>query len=164
MRVQRAGGEAVAQLPAGYVQAHVELGYASTAHRAQGRTVDTAHAYVSAATVREPLYVMATRGRESNRLYIDTTYDPDVATSHEGAIEGDPVEVLEGVIRTSGADLSATATRRAEEEAALAEWRVMAQGGAVLDVYRRRRIAIGQQEERARLQLDRGQTPGGLRL
>ena len=39
-------------LPADYVREHVELGYATTAHRAQGRTVDTAHAYVSAATVR----------------------------------------------------------------------------------------------------------------
>ncbi len=36
-----------AVLPADYVREHVELGYASTAHRAQGRTVDTAHAYVS---------------------------------------------------------------------------------------------------------------------
>ena len=139
MRVQRAGGGAVAQLPAGYVQAHVELGYATTAHRAQGRTVDTAHAYVSAATVREPLYVMATRGRESNRLYVDTTYDPDAATSHEDATEADPVEVLEGVIRTSGADLSATATRQAEEEAAQAEWRLVAEGAAA--VAQRRRTA-----------------------
>jgi hypothetical protein len=30
-------------LPAGYVAASVELAYAATAHRAQGRTVDTAH-------------------------------------------------------------------------------------------------------------------------
>ena len=131
MRVQRAGGGAVAQLPAAYVQAHVELGYASTAHRAQGRTVDTAHAYVSAATMREPLYVMASRGRESNRLYVDTSYDPDVATSHQDVTLADPVEVLECVIRTSGADLSATATREAEQEAAHAEWRLMAEGAAV---------------------------------
>jgi ATP-dependent exoDNAse (exonuclease V) alpha subunit len=130
MRVQRAGGGAVAELPAAYVQAHVELGYASTAHRAQGRTVDAAHAYVTSATMREPLYVMATRGRESNRLYVDTTYDPDVATSHEDVTEADPVEVLESVIRTSGADASGTATRQAEEEAAHAEWRLMAEGSA----------------------------------
>ncbi|MEO8830020.1 MobF family relaxase, partial [Lapillicoccus sp.] len=72
MRVQRARGGALATLPASYVQEYVELGYASTAHRAQGRTVESAHAYVSAATVREPLYVMATRGRDFNRLYVDT--------------------------------------------------------------------------------------------
>ena len=164
IRVRRAGGGTVAQLPAGYVQEHVELGYASTAHRAQGRTVDTAHAYVSAAVVREPLYVMATRGRESNRLYIDTIYDPDVATSHGDAPEADPIDVLEGVIGTSGAELSATATRHAEEEAAEAEWLVLAQGGAVLDVYRERRITADRQAEQARLHHDRGPTPGGPRL
>ena len=75
-------------LPADYVREHVELGYASTAHRAQGRTVDTAHAYVTATTLREPLYVMATRGRESNRLYIDTAHEPDSATAH-GDVEHD---------------------------------------------------------------------------
>jgi len=151
MRVQRAGGGAGAQLPAAYVQEHVELGYASTAHRAQGRTVDTAHAYVSAGTVREPLYVMASRGRESNRLYVDTTYDPDVATSHEDVTPGDPLEVLEGVIRTSGADLSATATRHTEMDAAHAEWRLAADGAAVLDVNRQRRITADSQAELARL-------------
>lgn len=131
MRVKRASGGAVVDLPADYARAHVELGYASTAHRAQGRTVDTAHAYVNGDTVREPLYVMATRGRESNRLYVDTTYDPDVATSHENVTSADPVGVLEGVIRTSGADPSATATRQAEEEGAHAEWRLMAEAAAL---------------------------------
>ena len=41
MRVQRAGGGAVAQLPAAYVQSHVELGYASTGHRAGPSTPRT---------------------------------------------------------------------------------------------------------------------------
>ena len=60
----RVDGRGRATLPAAYVARHVDLGYATTAHRAQGRTVDTAHAYVTATTLREPLYVMATRGRE----------------------------------------------------------------------------------------------------
>ena len=77
MTVQRANGGGVVVLPADYVAEHVELAYASTAHRAQGRTVDTAHAMVSPTTTREVLYVSATRGRESNRLYVDTHYDPD---------------------------------------------------------------------------------------
>ena len=47
MTVRRAGGHGEVVLPADYVADHVELGYASTAHRAQGRTVDTAHALVS---------------------------------------------------------------------------------------------------------------------
>ena len=108
--VRRINGTGRATLPAAYVREHVELGYATTAHRAQGRTVDTAHAFVSATTLREPLYVMATRGRESNRLYVDTMYDPDIATSHEPPEELAPADVLRYVLASSGADKSATLT------------------------------------------------------
>jgi len=108
--VQRTNGTGRATLPAAYVREHVELGYATTAHRAQGRTVDTAHAFVSATTLREPLYVMATRGRDSNQLYVDTMYDPDVDTSHEPPGEVFPLDVLRYVLGNSGADKSATLT------------------------------------------------------
>jgi len=110
MDVQRTNGTGRATLPAAYVREHVELGYATTAHRAQGRTVETAHSFVSATTLREPLYVMATRGRESNRLYVDTLYDPDIATSHEPPVELTPADVLRSVLATSGADKSVTLT------------------------------------------------------
>jgi hypothetical protein len=110
MDVARTNGTGGATLPAAYVREHVELGYATTAHRAQGRTVDTAHAFVCATTLREPLYVMATRGRESNRLYVDTLYDPDVATSHEPPEELPPADVLRNVLARSGAEKSATLT------------------------------------------------------
>lgn len=119
------------RLPADYVREHVELGYATTAHRAQGRTVDTCHAYVSAATVREPLYVMATRGREANRLYIDTSYDPDTDTAHD---LGDLVpveEVLKKVLATSGAEISAIQTRDHEAAAASSPARLDAEGAAI---------------------------------
>jgi len=95
-------------LPAAYVADHVELGYASSAHRAQGRTVDTAHALVTSTTTREALYVLATRGRESNQVYVDTHYDPDPQTSHDQATE--PItarELLVGVLRNEGADVAA---------------------------------------------------------
>ncbi|WP_188699716.1 MobF family relaxase [Microbacterium nanhaiense] len=67
---RRIGGNIV--LPAQYVAEHVELGYAVTAHRAQGLTVDTAHALVEPTSTRENLYVAMTRGRESNRAYVVT--------------------------------------------------------------------------------------------
>jgi AAA domain len=108
--VRRLNGPGRATLPAAYVRERVELGYATTAHRAQGRTVDTAHAFVSTTTLREPLYVMATRGRESNQLYVDTIYDPDVDTSHEPPEELAPADVLRYVLANSGADKSATLT------------------------------------------------------
>ena len=57
-------------LPAHYVEQSVELGYAATIHRAQGSTVDTAHALVDASTDRAGAYVALTRGRENNQLYV----------------------------------------------------------------------------------------------
>ena len=84
MALRRLNGNGEVTLPADYVAHHVELAYATTAHRAQGCTVQTAHAFVSPTTTREALYVAATRGREVNRLYVDTAYDPDPATSHYG--------------------------------------------------------------------------------
>jgi conjugative relaxase-like TrwC/TraI family protein len=107
------GGRQVV-LPADYVSQHVELGYATTAHRAQGRTVDTAHAFVSVTTQREVLYVAATRGRESNRLYVDTMYDPDADTQHGLPAERDAGDVLRQVLEVSGADVSATETIAAD--------------------------------------------------
>jgi len=113
MAVRRAGGAGEVVLPTDYVAAHVELAYATTAHRAQGRTVDTAHAIISPTTTREVLYVAATRGRASNRLYVDTSYDPDPQTSHDGISEPQSArDVLAGVLENEGADVSAHETMR----------------------------------------------------
>ncbi len=108
MALRRANGGGEVSLPADYVAHHVELAYATTAYRSQGRTTDTAHAVVSAATTREVLYVSATRGRESNSLYVDTSFDPDPATSHDGTVsQRSARDVLASVLANSGADLSA---------------------------------------------------------
>jgi hypothetical protein len=119
MTVRRANGAGMVHLPADYVREHVELAYASTAHRAQGRTVDTAHALVSPTTTREVLYVSGTRGREGNWLYVDTHYDPDPQTSHDQVTEPDSArEVLASVLRNEGADVAAhDMIRRAQSEA-----------------------------------------------
>ena len=138
-RVARPAGGRAASLPAAYVREHVELGYATTAHRAQGRTVDTAHAYVAATTTREPLYVMATRGRESNMLYVDTMWDPDHETAHDDIEPMGPADVLRVVLNRPGADTSATPTRAAEYTAATSPDRLAAEGAAVLDARREER-------------------------
>jgi hypothetical protein len=118
LTLQRSTGGQV-HVPAEYVREHVELAYASTAHRAQGRTVDTAHAMVGPNTTREVLYVSATRGKEANRLYVDTHYDPDPQTSHGETLE--PItarDVLVGVLRNEGAEVAAhEAIRREQHEA-----------------------------------------------
>ena len=108
LTLQRRRGSGMVHVPAEYVREHVELAYASTAHRAQGRTVDTAHAMVGPTTTREVLYVSATRGKEANRLYVDTHYDPDPQTSHDDALEPmTPSDVLVGVLRNEGAEVAA---------------------------------------------------------
>ncbi len=113
---RRRGGTVV--LPAGYVAEHVELGYAITAHRAQGITVDTAHAVITASSTRESLYVAMTRGRESNIAYVATDQpDTDHVVPHPA---DDPTatarSVLVGVLAHVGAEQSAHATLRTEQE------------------------------------------------
>jgi len=112
--VQRTGGSGHVALPRDYVAEHVDLGYATNAHQAQGRTVDTAHAYISATTQRELLYVMATRGRHGNHLYVDTIYDPDLDTQHGAIEQHTPIDVLTRVLAHEGGDKSATETIRTE--------------------------------------------------
>jgi conjugative relaxase-like TrwC/TraI family protein len=106
-------------LPSDYVAHHVELAYAATAHRAQGRTTDTAHAVVWPTTTREVLYVSSTRGRHANCLYVDTRYDPDPSTGHDGVLQPQTArEVLIGVLGREGADVSAhEALHRAHDQA-----------------------------------------------
>lgn len=113
----RRGGSVV--LPAGYVAEHVDLGYAVTAHRAQGITTDTAHILADASTTRENLYVAMTRGREANLVYVATD-SPDDA--HDGPHPADNQDatarsVLYGVLQHVGAELSAHETITAEQEA-----------------------------------------------
>ncbi|WP_157009182.1 MobF family relaxase [Agromyces laixinhei] len=105
-------------LPAGYVAEHVELGYAVTAHRAQGLTADTAHVVVARGMTRENLYVAMTRGREANTAYVALDR-PDVA--HTGIRPRDDADataqsVLVGVLHHVGAELSALETITAEQE------------------------------------------------
>lgn len=107
------GGRTV--LPAAYVAEHLDLGYAVTAHRAQGITVDTAHVVVTPSTTRENLYVSMTRGRASNIAYVALD-QPDDSHSMPEADDVTARTVLYGVLQHSGADLSATQTIDAEYE------------------------------------------------
>jgi conjugative relaxase-like TrwC/TraI family protein len=100
-------------LPPDYVAEHLDLGYAVTAHRAQGVTVDTAHVVVTASTTRESLYVSMTRGRDANIAYVALDQPDDTHSTPEP----DGVSawtVLHGVLRHSGASLSAHETIETE--------------------------------------------------
>lgn len=77
------GGSVV--LPAAYVAAHLELGYAVTAYRAQGTTTDAAHALFEPTTTRENFYVAMTRGRAANNVYVALNRPDD---EHDGSHPG----------------------------------------------------------------------------
>lgn len=64
-------------LPTTYVQAHVELAYATTVYGAQGDTVDAAHFLLGDTTGAASAYVAMTRGRRHNTAHLvaDTTDD-----------------------------------------------------------------------------------------
>ncbi|ABM10507.1 MobF family relaxase [Paenarthrobacter aurescens] len=100
------------RLPRDYVADAVELGYACTAHRAQGATVDTAHALVTTEMTREGLYVASTRGRDSNRWYVASDEPVTLDCDHEPEPPRTTYEVLDAVLRRTGAELSATQTLR----------------------------------------------------
>ncbi|MTB73124.1 relaxase domain-containing protein [Arsenicicoccus sp. MKL-02] len=104
-------------LPAAYVAEHVDLGYAITAHRAQGITVDTSRVVVTESTTRENLYVAMTRGREHNHAHVITGNTDDNHGTPDEQDAATAREVLTGVLANVGAELSATQTIEAEQEA-----------------------------------------------
>jgi len=114
-------------LPANYVAEHVELGYAVTAHRAQGATVETAHAIITENTARENLYVAMTRGRSGNHAYVATdTSDHVHAAPHPDDQPQTARRVLARVLARSGAEPSAHQAAVNE----LASWGSVSQLGA----------------------------------
>jgi len=110
-------------LPAAYVRDQVQLLYATTAHRSEGTTVDTAHPLITAGMTREALYVLATRARESTVFYVATHDLPFDEDDRVNQVRYDPRqyaarEILLSILSTEGTVLSATETiSTAQEEA-----------------------------------------------
>lgn len=101
------------------------LGYAVTAHRAQGITVDAAHVLVEPTTTRENFYVGMTRGRTANRAYVildrpDPTHQAPHPSDND---EATGRSMLFGVLQHSGAEVSAHETITAEQD----QWGSIAQ-------------------------------------
>lgn len=114
------GGRIV--LAPGYLHRHAELGYAYTTHRAQGITVEAAHGLITARTSREAAYVEATRGRQSNHVYVVTD---DAQNMHD---------VLDTVAHSRQASVSAHEMIEAEQERAYSVGQLVAE---YTDVYAR---------------------------
>jgi len=103
-------------LPAQYVADSVDLGYAITAFRSQGVTVDTSHVVVTDHTPRENLYVAMTRGKHGNTAYVATD-GPEAEQHTKAGVETVTAEqVLAHVLATSGADPSAHQTQADEHQ------------------------------------------------
>ena len=99
-------------LPAEYVAAEVELGYASTVHTAQGLTADVMHGVSTGEETRQLLYTMLTRGRAENHVHVITD---DLSDDREFELPGiteqlTTTETLERVLARDGAAVSATST------------------------------------------------------
>jgi hypothetical protein len=121
LSVRHATSRLHATLPADYVHEHVELGYASTVHTAQGITTDVVHGIVTGTEDRQMLYTMLTRGRVENHAHIVLDTDASHALPSPALDRAlTATEVLEGILARDGAAVSATSTQtRAASPAAL---------------------------------------------
>lgn len=105
------------RLPSEYVAGHVELGYATTVHGAQGISVDTAHLVLTGQEDRSLLYVGLTRGRLSNHVYVGVLPGAEsgggedwhhLVTKPETLRPPTAVEILRGVLAREPEQDSAT--------------------------------------------------------
>jgi conjugative relaxase-like TrwC/TraI family protein len=108
------------RLPAAYVQASAELGYATTVHAAQGVSVDTVHGLATGEESRQQLYTMLTRGRVANHLYLQVVGDGDPHSIiwPETVRPSTPTDLLEQILARDDAARSATTLQRDQHEPA----------------------------------------------
>ena len=101
-------------LPADYVTAAAELGYASTIHGAQGISVDTVHGLATGEETRQQLYTMLTRGADANHLYLQVVGDgdPHAILQPQNVRPPTATEILESILARGDAPVSATTTAR----------------------------------------------------
>ena len=93
-------------LPMEYVTHHVELGYVCTVHSAQGMTVDRSATLVSDATVRQLLYVGATRGKLSNEIFVNMEPSQGRADLDEDLKERTSRDILDDVLGRDATQLT----------------------------------------------------------
>lgn len=101
-------------LPADYVREHTTLGYATTINSAQGLTVDRCHGVVTGTESRAQLYVMTTRGRSANHLYLNTALAVDEHAAHTYTAVHPPtaLDVLTRILARDTTQTSATSQAR----------------------------------------------------
>jgi hypothetical protein len=108
--VQNLRSRARLTLPAEYVSASVELGYATTIHGAQGVTADTCHGLLTGTESRRQAYTMLARGRIANHAWVLVS-DVDAHTAHAAQkliAPSTATQLLESVIQRNDGPVSAT--------------------------------------------------------
>ncbi|WP_284990643.1 MobF family relaxase [Arthrobacter sp. efr-133-TYG-120] len=133
---------AIVTLRHDYLLASVELGYATTAHRSQGLTVDTGHTVVTRGRLtRELLYVSMTRGRAGNYAYVSEN-DPLDHEVLDPSVQPSWREIVGEVLAAEGAERTAHEVRASELSKAdslerlSAEYDYLAQIAAAEDLVR----------------------------
>ncbi|MFT4398084.1 MobF family relaxase [Gordonia lacunae] len=123
LTVRHTASGATLTLPADYVRADCELGYASTIHGAQGMTVGsrgkqlgTCHIVGSDQLDKQLLYVAMTRATDGNHLYLSTSEsDPHRIIFDRAQRPPTAVDMMRTFLGRDGAQTSAsTAVRDAE--------------------------------------------------
>ncbi|WP_442543058.1 MobF family relaxase [Arthrobacter sp. KN11-1C] len=109
---------AIVTLHRDYIESAVELGYATTAHRSQGITVDAGHTIVTQGRLTsELLYVSMTRGRGGNYAYVSES-DPADHEPLDPSLQASWREILGEVLAAEGAERAAHEVRDAEQSKA----------------------------------------------
>ncbi|GAA2469045.1 MobF family relaxase [Terrabacter carboxydivorans] len=114
LRVQHTRHRHTITLPAGYVAAYTELGYATTVHAAQGVSADTMHGLASGQESRQQLYTMLTRGRIANHVYVQVVGDgdPHTAIHPDTLTPPSATDILEAILARDHSHVSATTQLR----------------------------------------------------
>ncbi|MDO5685661.1 MAG: hypothetical protein Q4G37_06135, partial [Bifidobacterium sp.] len=130
------------RIPADYVAEHVQLGYASTVHRSQGATVDTAVSLVADNFNRQSLYVAMSRGKQYNLAFValDYAFDTDAEEAHYHYLDDEQEEtsevkeedrrigrataILEAIIDSDERAMSATSEEQAFADEAVSPQRI----------------------------------------
>ena len=108
--------ESLVRLPARYVATNTTLGYARTINGAQGSTArHECHVVGSDTLTRQQLYVALTRGKAENHIYFSTSEsDPHAILTPKATHPPTAVDILSGILRRDGAQVSAHSAQRAE--------------------------------------------------
>ncbi|MBF6358237.1 relaxase domain-containing protein [Nocardia higoensis] len=103
-------------LPADYVREHTHLGYATTIDTSQGMTVDTCHGVLTGRESRAQAYVMLTRGRTRNHIYLATTDGDTAPTAWPTVLPPTALDVLTGILAREGTQTSASTDQREDAD------------------------------------------------